>query len=102
MGSFNFILTNVEQQCLELYAKKRFIIQQEKDQISKLKADDEFQIPNIRNNTKRLDFDITGQHFETLVNLSQDFVLEYNRVRFTEGKRKLLLFTVLKTEGDIF
>ena len=77
-------------------------MQQEKDQISKLVSTDEFQIPNIRNNTKRLDFDITGQHNETLVNLFQDFVLEYNRVSFTNGKRKLLLFTVLKAEGDIF
>ena len=32
----------------------------------------------------------------------QDFVLEFNKTKFTNGKRKLLLFIVLKTEGDIF
>ena len=32
----------------------------------------------------------------------QDFVLEFNRTPFTDGKKKLLLFTVLKAEGDIF
>ena len=32
----------------------------------------------------------------------QDFVLEFNRTEFTSGKKKLLLFTVLKVEADIF
>ena len=32
----------------------------------------------------------------------QDFVLEFNKIKFTNGRRKLLLFIVLKTEGTIF
>ena len=52
--------------------------------------------------TRRLDKDIRNQHGESLMNMFQDFVLEFNRSDFTKGKRKLLLFTVLKAEGDIF
>ena len=97
-----YVVSLTTSQCIELMAKRRHIYNQEKEKMATLMGDEEFLLINIKNNTRRVDHDITGQHHETLVNLFQDFVLEFNRINFTNGKRKLLLFTVLKAEGDIF
>ena len=49
-----------------------------------------------------MDRDVKLKHFDQLVNTFQDFVIEFNKARFTDGKRKLILFTVLRTEGVLF
>jgi len=51
---------------------------------------------------KLLDAEIQKEAFNMLVDMFQDFVLAFNRTRFVKGKRKLLLFTVLKCEGEVF
>jgi len=40
--------------------------------------------------------------WDFIVDIFQDFVLIFQNLQFTKGKRRMLLFLVLKTEGDIF
>lgn len=40
--------------------------------------------------------------WEFLTDIFQDFVLIFQNLAFTKGKRRLLLYIILKTEGDLF
>ena len=102
MDSVKWMVNLTTSQCMEMFAKRRHIQKQQQEKLFKIGTDEDFSISVIKRNTRRLDLDIQNQHNETLVNLFQDFVLEFNRLYFTKGKRKLLLYTVLKAEGDIF
>ena len=62
----------------------------------------DFSLNRVKVNTRRMDKDVQLKHFDQLVNTFQDFVIEFNKTRFTDGKRKLILFTVLRTEGVLF
>ena len=84
----------------DLFTKKHHIYLMEKDKLSKLGPDD--YRGSLLGYTRRLETDINNNAHNLLVNMFQDFVLEFNRIPFTDGRKKMLLFTVLKAEGDIF
>ena len=54
------------------------------------------------NQYRDLDEEIKREAWEQIVDMFQDFVLCFTTLAFTKGKRRMLLYLIIKTEGDIF
>lgn len=43
-----------------------------------------------------------SEAYEFLTDVFQDFVLVFQNLKFTKGKRRMLLYLIIKAEGDLF
>ena len=43
-----------------------------------------------------------SEAYEFITDVFQDFVLVFQNLKFTKGKRRMLLYLIIKAEGDLF
>ena len=55
-----YVVSLTTSNCIELMAKRRHLYKQEREKASALMGDEEFLLVNIKNNTRRVDHDMTG------------------------------------------